>query len=379
MRVAIVHDYLVQGIRGAERVVLEMHECWPEAPVHALLYDAARMGEPWPSLGVRTSWLQRMPGALRLYQKLYLLMPLAVETLRLAPCDVVISSSSGWVKNLRPPRDALHICYCYSPARFLWHQTRQYVQGLGVPGPLKALVGASLVPLRAWDRRRTPRANAFIAISRAVQERIRRYYGRESLVIYPPVDTEKFAAAAPDGARAEGGDYLLVVAALNPYKRVDLAVEACTRLGLPLKVVGDGPEAERLRAMAGPTVELLGKVTDEALPGLYAGCRAFVMPQEEDFGIAPLEAQAAGRPVVAYAAGGALETVVDGETGLLFPEQTAESLAEALGRLEGRELSPGACRANAERFGRERFRRELTDAVEGLWARWRRGERGVLI
>jgi len=376
MRVAIVHDYLVQGMRGAERVVLEMHECWPDAPIHTLLYDKARMGGPWSGLDIRPSGLQWFPGALRLYQKLYPLMPLAVESVRLGPCDVVLSSSSAWAKNVRPPRGALHVCYCYSPARFLWHWSREYVRSLHVSSAAKALVRASLPPLRAWDRAGTRRVNAFIAISSAVRDRIRRYYGREALLIYPPVDTERFSAAGAQGAAQE---YLLVVSALNPYKRVDLAVEACRRLGLPLKVVGDGPEERRLRELAGPTVEFLGRVDDDALPGLYANCRAFVMPQEEDFGIAALEAQAAGRPVVAYAAGGARETVVEGETGLFFAEQTVDSLVEALRRLEGREFSPEACRANAARFGRQRFRRELIEAVGELWERWREGERGVLV
>jgi glycosyltransferase involved in cell wall biosynthesis len=374
MRVAIVHDYLVQGIRGAERVVLEMHQCYPDAPIHTLLFDPRRMGEPWGELDVRTSWLQRMPGALRLYEKLYLLMPSAVESLRVGPCDVVLSSSSAWAKNLRPPRGAMHVCYCYTPARFLWHWTREYVARLKAAAPLKAAVRASLPGLRWWDRRGSGRVNAFIAISRAVRERIRRYYGRESLLIYPPVDTERFQ---PDGRAAE--DYFLVVTTLNPYKRVDLAVGACTRLGTRLKVVGDGPELERLRAVAGPTVEFLGKVADEDLPGLYARCRAFLMPQEEDFGIAPLEAQASGRPVVAYGAGGALETIVDGETGVFFGEQTEEALAGALRRMDGHEFQVVACRENALRFSREVFRRQLTETVGGLYERWSRGERGVLV
>lgn len=374
MRVNIVHDYLVQGIRGAERVVLEMHECFPEAAIHTLLFDPARMGPPWPALDVRPSWLQRLPGALRLYRKLYLLMPLAVESMRLGTCDVVLSSSSAWVKNVRPPAGALHICYCYTPARFLWHWNREYVSSLGLPLPVNWLVRLSLQPLRAWDWRGSGRVHAFIAISRAVQERLRRYYSRESAVIYPPVDTERFR---PDGSPP--GDYFLVVSTLNPYKRVDLAIQACNRLGLPLKVAGDGPQFGRLVRLAGPTVEMLGKVAEEDLPRLYAGCRAFLMPQEEDFGIAPLEAQAAGRPVLAYAAGGALETIVDGVTGAYFTEQTPDSLCRALRGFEKADLSPQACRDNALRFSRERFARELDETVSELWQRWAKGARGHLI
>lgn len=374
MRVHIVHDYLVQGIRGAERVVLEMHRCFPDAPVYTLMFDPERMGEPWTGMDVRQSWLGRLPGARKLYRKLYLLMPAAVETLRLQRCDVVLSSSSAWAKNVRPPRGALHVCYCYTPARFLWHWSRQFVQYLQVPIPAKLAVRASFPFLRVWDRWGTRRVHAFVAISRAVQDRIERYYGRRSVIIYPPVDTERFR---PDGRPPD--DYLLVVSTLNAYKRVDLAIEACNRLGMRLKVVGDGPLFETLARMAGPTVEMLGKVADEQLPELYRRCRAFLMPQEEDFGIAPLEAQASGRPVIAYAAGGALETVIDGQTGLFFREQTAEALEEAVRRLDVSFFSPEDCRRNALRFGAERFRRQLTDLLHQLWERWQGGERGYLI
>ncbi|MCD6350770.1 MAG: glycosyltransferase [Armatimonadetes bacterium] len=374
MRLSIVHDYLVQGIRGAERVVLEMHQAFPDAPIHTLLFDPERMGPPWPELDVRPSWLQRLPGALRLYRKLYLLMPLAIESMRLGRCDVVLSSSSAWAKNLRAPAGVLHVCYCYTPARFLWHWSREYLHSLGLPAPLRWAVGASLHPLRAWDWRGSNRVHAFIAISQVVQERIRRFYGRNSLIIYPPVDTERFQPI-----ESAARDYFLVVSTLNPYKRVDLAIEACNRLGLPLKVAGDGPQFAALTELAGPTVEMLGKVPDEELPELYANCRAFIMPQEEDFGIAPLEAQAAGRPVIAYAAGGALETLVEGRTAVYFPEQRAESLAEALRSFDDAQFSPQECRANALRFSRDRFRRELTSTIEELWERWSEGEQGFLV
>ncbi|MBC7286612.1 MAG: glycosyltransferase [Armatimonadetes bacterium] len=370
MRLAIVHDYLVQGIRGAERVVLEMHRCYPDAPIYTLLFDPQRMGPPWDELDVRPSWLQSLPGALRLYKSLYFLMPLGIEWMRIAECDVVLSSSSAWAKNVRPPRGALHVCYCYTPARFLWHWAREYVRTLRLSAPSRWLVQATLPPLRWWDRRGTGRVHAFIAISKTVQERIRRYYRRESFLVYPPVDTERFTLSA-----AEPDDYYLVVSALNPYKRVDLAIEACNRLGVRLKIVGDGPEFERLAKMAGPTVEMIGKVPDEELPELYAKCRAFLMPQEEDFGIAAVEAQACGRPVVAYAAGGALETVIDGGTGVLFPEQTAECMAQAIRKLDSIDISPQACRQNADRFNTQRFRAELTGLISELWERWTRGEK----
>ncbi len=374
MRVIMVHDYLVQGIRGAERVVQEIHDCFPDAPIYTLLYDPVRMGQPWTEMEIHASLLQRLPGALRLYRKLYVLMPLAIELMRLPECDVVLSSSSAWAKNVRPPLGALHICYCHTPARFLWHWSREYVASLRLPAPARWLVQATLPPLRWWDRRSTPRVHAFIANSRTTQERIRRYYGRESVIIHPPVDTDRFR---PSHSRPE--DYFLVVSTLNPYKRVDLAIEACNRLGARLKVVGDGPLFDELKRLAGPTVEMLGKVPDDALPDLYARCRAFLMPQEEDFGIAPVEAQAAGRPVVAYAGGGALETVVDGVTGVLFSPQTPEAMIGAIRKLDTLDISPEACRKNAQRFSRRRFRDQLKGLVSELWQRWQSGDRGVLV
>lgn len=376
MRVVLVHDYLVQGLRGAERVLLEMHQLWPDAPVYTLLFDPQRMGKPWTDLDVRTSFLQRLPAALKLYRKLYLLMPAAVEGLRLAPCDVVVSASSAWVKNVRPPSGALHVCYCYSPARFLWHQRREYLSGLGLSRLGRSFVGATLGPISWWDKWGSRRVNAFVAISEAVRARIRRYYGRDAVVVYPPVDVERFAQASSGSG---SGDYFLVVAALNPHKRVDLAVKACTRLGMPLKVVGDGPLREQLRAVAGPTVEFVGQVSDEELRELYAGCRAFLMPQEEDFGLAAVEAQAAGKPVVACRAGGALETVVEGETGLFFDSQSAEELERAIARLDRMAFSAEACRRNAARFSRERFRQHLPQVIERLYGEWQAGKRGVLI
>ncbi len=365
----MVHDYLVQGTRGAERVVLELLDLLGRPPLYTLLYAPHIMGPDWHGLDIRTSFLQRLPGALRYHRQLYILMPAAIEAMRLPPCDVVLSSSSAWAKNIRPPRGALHICYCYTPARFLWHWATQYVASLQIPWLAKLLVRATLPPLRWWDRRGSRRVHLFVAISRAVQSRIRRYYNRPSVVIHPPVDTEKFT---PDGRPPE--DFYLVVAALNPHKRVDVAVRACTSLGRRLIVVGDGPQYGELRRMAGPTVEFAGKIGDEELVQLYRRCRAFLMPQEEDFGIAPLEAQACGRPVIAYAGGGALETVIEGRTGLFIREQTPEALAEAIQQLERAEFSAEECRRNAERFSRNRFRSRINSLLDRALEVWRRGE-----
>jgi glycosyltransferase involved in cell wall biosynthesis len=358
MKVALVHDYLMQGVRGAERVLAAMHELYPDAPVYTLLYDPEIMRPLCADWEVRTSYLQRLPGARRLHKKLAPLMPGATEGLALGEYDLVLSSSSAWVKSVRTRPGAVHICYCHSPARFLWFWSEEYVRGLHLGALPSALVRRPLGRLRRWDQATCGRPTEYLANSRLVQGRIREYYGRESTLIYPPVDTEAFQPEDRDE------EYFLVVSALNPYKRVDLAVEACTRLNLPLVVIGEGPERARLEALAGPSVKLLGRCEQEEVRHYVARCQAFLMPQEEDFGIAPVEAQSAGRPVIAYAAGGALETVIEGETGTFFPEQTPEALAEALRRFRAEDYSKTACRANALRFSPERFRQEYGEFVK---------------
>ncbi len=365
MRVALVHDYLMQGMRGAERVLAIFHDLYPDAPIYTLLHNPEKMGHATADWDIRTSFLQKIPGARRLHRKLFALMPLAVERLNLREYDLVISSSSAWVKNVRTSPGALHICYCHSPARFLWHWTDEYVHGLP-GGPLAHTAVKALLPaLRRWDKYGTRRVTEFVANSTIVQQRIRRYFGREATVIHPPVDTERFQ---PVG---EQEDYFLIVSSLNPYKRVDLAIESFNQLRLPLVIIGQGPEYERLKRLAGPTVQLLGWRADEEVSYRMARCRAFVMPQEEDFGIAPLEAQSCGRPVIAYGAGGVLDSIVDGKTGLLFTPQTAEALCQAVRRFEQISFDEQACRRNALRFGVERFKREFSDFVEGVCAQHR--------
>ena len=363
MKLAIVHDYLVQGIRGAERVVDVLHEMFPDAPVHTLLYDPDRMEDRLREWDISPSLLQDIPGALSLYKKLFFLMPVAMDYLDLSEYDLVISSSCGWSKSA-PQRDgALHIAYYYSPARFLWFWADEYISSLKVNPLAKAAVRAMLPPLRAWDRRTAARPQHMVAISQVTFGRMQDAYQRTpDRVIYPPANTEKFV---PGDDQPE--DYFLLVSALNAYKRVDLAVEACNRLQLPLKVIGDGEEFDALCEIAGPTVEMLGKVPDDEIVGYYQRCRAFLMPQLEDFGLTPLEANACGRPVIAFRGGGALETMVDGLSCRFFGEQTADSLVEALEGFDHTRFSPDACRENALRFSAEGFRRQFGDYVEMRW------------
>ncbi len=366
MRLAIVHDYLTQGVRGAERVLQVLHRMYPEAPVYTLVYDRERMGPAFEDWDIRTSFLQRIPFGVRQYQKLFPLMPRAVASLDLRGYDVVLSASSAWVKSVQCDAPTLHLCYCYSPARFLWHWSDEYVRTLPCSSLTRSIVRRLLPRLRDWDRATVQHVDEFATISQTVRQRIRRYYGREAAVIYPPVNTDAFRPVEEDE------DYFLIVSALNPYKRVDLAIEAFNQLRLPLVVIGDGPCRAALEQLAGPTVRLLGRLPDPETVYYYQRCRGFIMPQEEDFGLTAVEAQAAGRPVIAFGRGGATETVKDGETGVIFPEQRADSLAEAVLRATRIHFSKQRLRAHARQFDTSVFQRRLGAFI----ADWHRRHRG---
>jgi glycosyltransferase involved in cell wall biosynthesis len=339
-----------------------LHELWPEAPVYTLVHDPAAMGETFADWDIRTSFLQRLPGGVRHHQKLIALMPRAVESLRFDEFDLIVSDSSAWVKSLRFGPGAVHVCYCHSPARFLWHWSDEYIRSLPAGRVAKWAARAMVPRLRAWDLRTCTRPTHYLANSRTAAERIRQFFGLEATVIEAPVNTARFTPEDVDE------DHYLVVGALNPYKRVDLAIEAFNELRLPLLVVGDGALMPRLRELAGPTVKLLGKVSEEDLRRYYARYRAFIMPQEEDFGIAPLEAMSAGRPVIAYGAGGALETVVERETGLFFAEQTPQALIEAVRRFQSASFDKQRCRRRALEFDTARFKQRVWDYVSHVTA-----------
>jgi glycosyltransferase involved in cell wall biosynthesis len=348
--VAIVHDYLNQH-GGAERVVLELAAIWPEAPIYTSLY---RPESTWPEfqrLDVHTSWLDRLPvdGGFRALAPLY---PAAFRSLGTFEQDLVISSSSGWAHGVRTAPESTHVVYCHTPARWLY-RSGEYL-GRSARQALLAPVGGML---RHWDRAAARRADLYIANSHNVRERIRRAYGIEAQVVHPPVNVERFTP----GPR---GDRLLVVSRLLPYKRIELVVDAATHAGLGLDVVGVGPSVGDLSERAGPTVTFHGRLDDTAVTELMETCRAVCLPGTEDFGIAPVEANAAGKPVVAFAGGGALESVEEGVTGAFFAEPTVECLLAAVRRADAIETGPDQIARAARRFSREAFREGLGAAVQ---------------
>lgn len=349
MRVALVHYWLV-GMRGGEKVLEALCELFPDADIFTLVADRSAISETIARHRIETSFLQRLGGR-RHYQKLLPLMPLALESFDLSAYDLVVSSESGPAKGVIPRPDALHVCYCHSPMRYIWDLAPEYRRNAGrLAGAALGLAGPRL---RQWDVTTAARVDHFIANSAFVARRIEKYYRRDATVIHPPVDRARFAIGNP-------GEAYLCAGQVTPCKRIELAVEAFTRLGRPLVVIGDGV-TDRLRGLAGPNVRFLGPVGDAEMAAWLGRCRALVFPGVEDFGIVPLEAMASGRPVIAFGRGGALETVIPGRTGVLFAEQTVEALVHAVSRFELIEsrLDPRAIRAHAEGFSRPRFLAEL--------------------
>jgi glycosyltransferase involved in cell wall biosynthesis len=329
---------------------------YPGAPIHTSLYAPDVMPESYRTWPIRRLWTDRLPGIHRHHQAFLPFYPMAWGGLDLSAFDVVLSNKSGFCHGFCHGRNTLHVCYCLAPTRYVW-QLDEYLKGERV-GPLLASGLLPMIPaLRRWDYAAARRVDRFIAISGEIQQRIRKYYDRESVIIHPPVDTGRFRTAG------EKADFFLVVSRLIPYKRIDLAVAAATRLGVKLKVCGTGRDMERLRRMAGPTVEFLGFVDNDVLPALMASCRALIFPGLEDFGITPVQAQAAGRPVIAYGGGGALDTVIPGQTGELFRQQTVDSLAEVMARFDDDGYDPGALRSHANRFDTSQFTERMRKYV----------------
>ena len=362
-RLALVHDYLyVYG--GAERTLEQVHQVWPDAPIYTLMFVRSRLPASFERMDVRTTWVDHLPARLRLQRAYAMLQPLAFGALHVEPRRDVLSFASFGAKAVAAPAGRRHLCYCYTPPRFLWGPFSG-IRRERLPAPVRVATGGLERVLRAWDLRAARRVDRFITQSRYVAARIKRVYGRDSMVVPPPVDVGRFQDVQP----IDGG-YFLVAGRFEAYKRIDLAIEACRRLRLPLHIIGSGVDEARLRTLAGddPLVRFLGPVGDRELVHELAGCRALLFPGEEDFGLIALEAQAAGKPVIAYGEGGALETVVPGVTGQFFHRLDVDDLAETLRTFDPAAFDPQAARQNAAQFAPERFRDRLRSTVEAMLA-----------
>ncbi|MBP6965789.1 MAG: glycosyltransferase [Armatimonadetes bacterium] len=358
MKVAIVNDWIA-NMGGAERVLLAVHDIFPDAPVYCTLVKEGNLSPEMRELDIRTSFLQKIPFSGKLYQRCLPLAPLALEQFDLTEYEVVLSMNFSCAKGVITRPDTTHICFCHTPMRYAWDMFHEYRDKEKLSSLSRVLMAPMMNYLRVWDYASAARVDYFVANSSAVARRIHKYYRRDCTIIPPPVQADFFT---PNGVTRF--EYYLYVSRLVRYKRADLAVEAFNQLGLPLVVVGDGPERKRLEAAAAPNIRFAGRVSEEALREMYRGCKALIFPQEEDFGIVPLEAQACGRPVIAYGVGGALDTVVPGATGVFFTEQSAESLVSAVRRFRDCDFDSSRIRGHACAFDTEAFKNAFRAFVE---------------
>ncbi len=358
MKLALVHDWLNQ-VGGAEDVLLALNTMYPESPIFTSIYAPDKMPQVYKTLDIRTLWIDKLPSVHTHHQRFLPAYPLAWGGLDLSDYDVILSNKSGFCHMLKNG-DALHICYCLAPTRYVW-QLDAYIAREGMNKATELVLRPLVALLKQWDYNGAQRVNRFIAISTEIQERIKTYYNRDSEIIFPPVETARFV---PLERNPQEDDYFLIVSRLIPYKRIDLAVQAATRLGVKLKIGGSGRDLDRLKSMAGDTVEFLGFVPDDELPSLMAKCKVFLFPGLEDFGITPVQAQATSRPVIAYRGGGALDTVIEGVTGEFFDEFTVESLMHVMANFDENRYNPHTLRQHALKFDVEVFKNTLNAYIE---------------
>lgn len=364
--IALIHDWLNQ-LGGAEDVLEALVSLYPDAPIYTALYDRERMPAHWREWDIRAGFIDRLPLARRKQQLYFPLYPFAFEQFDLRGYDVVLSNKSGFCHGIVTGPETMHVCYCLTPTRYVWRY-HQYAEQESLGRITRLGLAPFLTFLRQWDRLAADRVDHFIAISDEVRRRIAKVYRREATIIYPPVNVSRFEPSN----RVD--DYYLFVGRLVPYRRLDVLIEAFNAMGRPLVIAGSGRDRERLEALAGPTIRFLGYVPDADLPDLLARCRAFIWPGEEDFGISPLQANAAGRPVIAYAAGGSLETVITGPgpmaTGSLFAEQSVAAIIEAVESFDPLAVSPAAVRRHAEQFDTAVFKRRIDEFVTQKYEEW---------
>lgn len=351
--IALFQDYLAQN-GGAERVTEAIHRTLPDAELHTTMEVPERISPYLRQLNAKTTWMQALPAKGKFYRHYFLLYPFAVESANLEQYDLIVSSCCGYAKGIKRGKGSVHVCYCHNPMRWVW-RFPEYVARERFNPLTTRLLQLLVQDLKRWEMRAALRPDYFIANSHIVAKRLKDAFGIEATVIEPPIDTSRFWISR------QTEDFYLILSRLNAYKRIELAVEACTRTGRRLVVIGDGPDRTRLEALAGPTVTFLGRQSDEVVNRYASTCRALIFPGEEDFGMAPLEVNAAGRPVVAYGAGGATETVIEGLNGVLFKDQTTDSLVEALEQFERQEWEPTAIRGHAQRYDIHVFQERLLD------------------
>lgn len=357
MKIALVHDYLVQ-YGGAERVLEAFTEIFPYAPIYTIIYDKDAMHGVFDGKRIYTSYLQKFPFARKKHRLFPLLMPIAIEQFNFDDYDVVLSDSSSYAKGIITGPNTLHICYMHTPMRYAWDDCQKYTQDFKMLSLLKKFVPFAMNYIRLWDKVSADRVDLFLANSNFVAKRIKKYYRKDSTVIHPPVNVKKFYAGK------ENKGYYLMVGRLIAYKKHDIAIRAFNKLGLPLKIIGRGPEMKRLAKLAGPNIEFLGRVPDEDLPKYYAECKAFIFPQEEDFGIVAIEALASGKPLIAFRGGDIPEHMKENKMGIFFEEQSAEGVIAAVHKSQAMQFDAEFIRSKALRFDRQIFKQKVKDYVE---------------
>lgn len=380
MKIALIHDYLNQ-YGGAERVLEALCEIFPYAPIYTLVYSEKQTLGTFKDKKIHVSFLQKIPLAKSYHRFFPILMPAAIEQFDLKRFQIVISSAYSYAKGVITDPGTLHISYCHTPLRYVWDDCHRYTQEFGMPAFIKKLVPFGVNYIRLWDRISSARPDLFIANSSFVASRIKKYYSRTAVVIHPPVDTnfyrptQNIREIRGQICKNSRDGYYLMVGRLLVYKRFDIAIEAFNKLGLPLKIVGEGPEEKRLKKKAHANIEFLGRLSDQELRSYYSCSKAFIFPQEEDFGITPVEAMACGRPVIAYQGGGALETIKEGKTGVFFADQTAEGLIQAVKNFDSYKFNPNFIRQHALGFDKEIFKKKIKEFIENAWRKFNHGTR----
>ncbi len=360
MKLALVHDHLNQQ-GGAEKVLLTLHKLYPDSKVYTLLYDQSKMSADFHSIDIEDSFIARLPLAKSKFRWYLLFMPMAIEKLDLSNASVVLSSASHFAKGIKKPKNAIHICYCHTPTRYLWSHSHKYTEELSIPKIVKKFLPYIFPYLRQWDLDAARNVDYFIANSNVVAGRIKKYYNRDAVVIYPPVEIDNFYI------NPDIDNYYVVISRFRPYKRVDLAVKTFNKLGIPLKIIGSGEDEKRLKKMAKKNIEFLGNIDDKEKAEVLSRARALIHPQaDEDFGITAVEAMAAGRPVIAFRSGGVVETVKDGVTGKFFDEQTWEMLSEVVIRFDHEQFDPNVIREHALGFDKSVFQQKIKTFVESV-------------